>query len=238
VEGAFGMAISTAKLRAVFPFFREMDPDLLARIASRMTEKVLCRGTLIFLEGADGEEVYFLVSGAVMVSTLNKTKKVVFSILREGELFGEIALISKKAGRTATVETLTQTRLFALNKNDFCQLVEQERAFVHYLLLNMIERLTYANQKIYNLTFLSVRSRIIKQLLQLHDHRFAADRTDPEAAAPRLTHQQLADMVGAVRETVSKILQELQEEGMITVRNRQILLTDPALLRRKLEEES
>lgn len=232
------MTVSVARLRAAFPFFRNMDEELLVRVASRMTEKAYRKGTLIFLEGAKGEEVYFIVSGSVMVSTLNKTKKVVFSILREGELFGEIALICEKAGRSATAETLTQTRLYALSKNDFRGLVEQERAFVHHLLMNMMDRLTDANQKIYDLTFLSVRARMMKQLLQLHERRSADDPADPDAIVPRLTHQQLADMVGAVRETVSKILQELQDEGLIAIRSRQIRLTDPALLRRKLDEES
>lgn len=228
-------AVSVARLRSVFPFFKEIAPEALEPVASRIVEKSYPKGSLIFLEGSFGEEIYFILSGSVSVFTLNKTKKVVLSTLGEGDYFGEMALINPEAGRSTAAEALTAVRVYTLKKQDFLTLFGQDRNLLQHLLVCTMDRLSKANRQIYDLTFLSVRARIMKRLLALGRQ---ASLPDGRAPVPvRITHQQLADMVGAVRETVSKIVHELQEEGLIALRHRMIYLNDPALLEARLEEE-
>ncbi|GIO14826.1 cyclic nucleotide-binding protein [Cohnella xylanilytica] len=232
------MTITAAKLRSAFPFFQEMDPSLVEAVLPHISEKNYRKGSLIFLEGNKGEEVFFIASGAVSIFTLNRTKKVVLSVLREGDYFGEMALINPEPGRSATAETLAPTKLYSLRKSAFLLLFDRDRGFLRHLLLNTMERLNNANQQIYDMTFLSVRARIIKRLLSLQAQQ-PGSASGRESQLPlRITHQQLADMVGAVRETVSKIIQELQDEGLIRIERRMIRLAEPARLEKKLQEES
>jgi hypothetical protein len=98
------------------------------------------------------------------------------------------------------------------------------------------ERLRRANQQIYDLTFLNVRSRIIKKLIFMMESYSKVDSN--EYIIPvKITHQQIAEMVGAVRETVSKVLQELQDEGLIQIHDKIIHLKNLKILRSKLAEE-
>ncbi|WP_123041324.1 Crp/Fnr family transcriptional regulator [Cohnella candidum] len=226
------MAIDTSKLRTSIPFFREIEPALLERIVPLMFVKKLRKGEIIFLEGDEGDEIYFIGSGAVGIYTFDKAKKVTLAFLREGEYFGEMALMKPGLVRSATAETLMATRLYALRRIDFQTLIEQDRHLAFHLLDYTMERLRKANQQIYDLTFLNVKTRIIKRLLNL------GQEYGGQQIPVKITHQQLADMVGAVRETVSKVLQDLQDQGLIEIRDKLIRLTDVHTLERKLMEES
>lgn len=226
------MPIDSSKLRMSIPFFRDIEPALLERIIPLMFIKKLRKGEIIFLEGDVGDEIYFIGSGAVSIHTFDKAKKVTLAFLREGEYFGEMALMKPGLVRSATAETLMPTRLYALRRVDFQTLIEQDRHLAFHLLDYTMERLRKANQQIYDLTFLNVRTRIIKKLLHL------VDEYGGNQIPVKITHQQLADMVGAVRETVSKVLQEFQDQGLIEIRDKMIRLTDPKTLESKLMEES
>ncbi|MBB6636198.1 Crp/Fnr family transcriptional regulator [Cohnella thailandensis] len=232
------MTVTSAKLRSTFPFFKDTPTELLDKISPNIVEKSFRKGSVIFLEGSTGEEIFFIASGTVIVSTLNNSKKVVLSILREGDYFGEMALVMPGLARSATVETLTPTKLYSLRKSAFELLYDQDRAILVHLLLSSMERLNRANQQIYDMTFLSVRARIIKRLLALYDQYSLGDSKSEGPIPMKITHQQLADMVGAVRETVSKIVQELCDDGLIAIRQKMVYIADPALLRRRLEKEA
>jgi CRP/FNR family transcriptional regulator, cyclic AMP receptor protein len=99
-----------------------------------------------------------------------------------------------------------------------------------------MDRLRKANQHIYDLTFLNVRSRIIKKLLLLANN-YSTQETNDFIIPVKITHQQIAEMVGAVRETVSKVLQELQDEGLILIQDKLIHLQDLKLLRSMIASE-
>jgi len=226
------MPIVASKLRADIPFFREIDPSLLERIVPLMHERKWSKGEIIFLEGDEGDEIFFVGSGAVGIYTFDKSKKITLAFLREGEYFGEMALMRPGLVRSATAETLMQTRLYSLRRADFQTLIEQDRRLAFHLIDYTMERLRRANQQIYDLTFLNVRTRIIKRLL------FLAGEYGDDRIPVKITHQQMADMVGAVRETVSKVLQELQDQGLIEIRDKRIKLLDPQMLERKLLEDA
>jgi CRP/FNR family cyclic AMP-dependent transcriptional regulator len=183
------------------------------------------------IEGDEGDEIYFIGIGAVGIYTFDRSKKVTLAFLREGDYFGEMALMKPGLVRSATAETLRQSRLYALRRADFRTLIEHDRQLAYHLLDYTMERLRKANQQIYDLTFLSVRTRIIKRLLYLTEEYGGTQ------IPVKITHQQMADMVGAVRETVSKVLQDLQDEGLIQIRDKMIPLPDAKALGRKLLEE-
>jgi CRP/FNR family cyclic AMP-dependent transcriptional regulator len=97
-----------------------------------------------------------------------------------------------------------------------------------------MERLRKANEQIQDLTFLNARERILKILLRLSKEHGTLLPSGEMRINLKLTHQQIADLVGAARETASKILQELQEEGLIIVDQKKIILKDPVILEKKV----
>jgi len=226
--------IDTNKLRATIPFFKDIDQVLLEQLVPYMREETYKKGAVIFHEGDEGNQIFFIRTGMVSIYTSNKAKRITLAYLTKGEYFGEMALMQPGLARSATAETLTAVKVYSLHRSDFHQLVEKDRN-VPFLLLNYtMERLRKANHQIYDLTFLNVQHRIIRRLLDL-GKEVGATREDGSCHIPmKITHQQLADTVGAARETVSKVIIELQELALIDLSNKKLTLLNPEALINKL----
>jgi CRP/FNR family cyclic AMP-dependent transcriptional regulator len=140
-KGGMEITIDASKLRMSIPFFRQIEPVLLDRIVPFMIEKKFRKGEIIFLEGDEGDEIYFIGIGAVGIYTFDRSKKVTLAFLREGDYFGEMALMKPGLVRSATAETLIQSRLYALRRADFRTLIEHDRQLAYHLLDYTMERL-------------------------------------------------------------------------------------------------
>jgi CRP/FNR family cyclic AMP-dependent transcriptional regulator len=230
------MPVDGTKLRASIPFFRDIESALVDQLVPYMHQKNYRKGELIFLEGDQGNEIYFIGSGSISIYTFDKSKRVILAFLHEGEYFGEMALMKPGLVRSATAECLMPTRLYILRRNDFQLLIENDRNIAFHLLDYTMDRLRRANQQIYDLTFLNVRSRIIKKLIYMVGN-YVSDGQNEYVIPMKITHQQIAEMVGAVRETVSKVLQELQDEGLILIQDKMIHLQNLKLLRAKISDD-
>ncbi|QJD81764.1 Crp/Fnr family transcriptional regulator [Cohnella herbarum] len=230
------MFIDGDMLKASIPFFRDIEPELIERLLPYMYSKNYRKGELIFLEGDQGNDIFFIGSGSVSIYSFDKSKKVILAVLREGEYFGEMALMKPGLVRSATAECLMPTRLYGLRRTDFQLLIENDRNIAFHLLDYTMDRLRRANQQIHDLTFLNVRSRIVKKLLTLAQD-YSSDELNEFVIPVKITHQQLAEMVGAARETVTKVLQELQDEGLIAIQGKRVHLQDIQLIKKKLNEE-
>jgi len=227
--------IDTIKLRSSIPFFQDIDQLLLDQLTPYMKEVSFTKGNVIFHEGDEGNQIFFIRTGMVCIYTSNKAKRITLAYLDKGEYFGEMALMQPGLLRSATAEAMTSVKAYALHRADFQQLVEKDRN-VPFLLLNYtMERLRKANQQIYDLTFLNVQHRIIRRLLDLCKE-FGNLRADGAyQLTVKITHQQLADAVGAARETVSKILIDLQDQQLIIFQNKKLIVLQLAQLEEKIE---
>ncbi len=96
-----------------------------------------------------------------------------------------------------------------------------------------MERLRKANEQIYDLTFLDVRSRTVKMICRLSE-QYGTPKPGGTLINMKLTHQQLANMVGTVRESVTKVLQDLQEDGIIAIDKKYILVKEPESLKKQI----
>jgi len=219
--------IDMSKLRASIPFFRDIDQALLDQLVPYIREESYKKGAIIFHEGDEGNQLFFIRTGMVSIYTSNKAKRITLAYLTKGEYFGEMALMQPGLTRSATAETLTAVKAYTLHRADFQRLVEKDRT-VPFLLLNYtMERLRKANMQIYDLTFLNVQHRIIRRLLDL-GKEVGTQREDGTFLIPmKITHQQLADSDGAARETVSKIIIDLQEKELIDLNNKRLALLKP-----------
>ncbi len=150
------------------------------------------------------------------VYRIDNAKEIILSLFRGGDFFGEMSLIQKGLQRSATAETMDNCSIYTLVRSEFYHFMERTPKLCLRLLEVTMERLRKTNEQIYDLTFLDVRSRIIKTIFRLSE-QYGQPKTNGTFINMKLTHQQLANMVGTVRESVTKVLQELQEDHIITI---------------------
>jgi len=220
------------------PIFEDFDPEELRSVAPLFKERHYKKGTILFFEGDSGDELFIIQTGFVKIyrleHSLDQTKEITLALFRDGDFFGEMSLIQKGATRSATAETIEPSTIFTLTRNDFFGFMEKSPKLCLKLLEVSMKRLRKANDQIHDLTFLDVRSRIIKNI----------DRLSQEYGIPmeqgllidlKLTHQQIANMVGTVRESVTKVLQELQDDRIILIDKKRIIITDAVRLKKSIQ---
>lgn len=211
------------------PLFEDLDESELQEVAPLFAERKYKKGSILFFEGDSGNDMYIIKTGFVKIYQLADEKEITLALFRDGDFFGEMALIQKDLLRSATAETLETSTLFVINRSAFQHFLENSPTLCLKLLEVTMQRLRKANEQIHDLTFLDVRSRIIKNI-----HRLSEDYGKPIPGGLlidlKLTHQQLANLVGTVRESVTKVLQELQDRKIISIENKRIIIHDPKSL--------
>ena len=189
------------------------------------------KGNVIILAEDVGDTFFIIRKGQVKVSIIHEDgREVIFSLLGPGTVFGELSLLDGKP-RSANVVALKDTELITLRHSEFLQLVYQNPQVATALLSELASRLRRTDEKIEGLALLDVTSRISRTLLQL-----AADQgietTEGILIENRPTHQQLANMAGTTRETVTRVLKRLEAQRYLSSSGRRILI-----LREEVDEE-
>ncbi|WP_102349507.1 Crp/Fnr family transcriptional regulator [Bacillus sp. Marseille-P3661] len=215
------------------PFFEGLTEEDVKQLSKWCVERKFKRRSIIFLEGDVGDELYIIKKGSVEICHYYEDKKNILTILHEGNYFGEMALLQKGSSRSATAEAIETTSLYALRREDFARLLESNPKLMLNLLENTMDRLRQANELIHDLTFLNVRLRLNKLLVRLID-QFGSHHPKGMLINFKLTHQQIAELIGAARVTVTKLMLELQDEGIIEILNKKILVIDLEQLKEDL----
>lgn len=207
--------------------FRGMGRDALLHFAEVTREKRYPKGSVIVFADDPGDSLYVVRTGRVKVVLLGDDgREVILGVLGPGEHFGELSLIDDQP-RSAHVIAVEDSILLVLRREDFRKRVEGSPAVAWALLTELSRRLREADYKIGGLVLLDVPGRIARVLLEN-----APDETT-NVVQKRLTHQMIAQMVGASRETVSRTLGDFQSANWIAVERRTIRLTDREALRRR-----
>ena len=208
-----------------FPFFEQLSDEYLYDISALCKLKTYTKGEIIFGEGDEGDSLYFVISGVVQIYQNNHSRDIILAILREGDYFGEMALLQSEKFRSASAMTMDNTTLCVLKKNYFDQLVKSKPDILMHILETTLNRLRDANKLISDLTILDVRKRITRILIRLLEQHGVATESGILINF-KLTHQQLADMTSTARETVTKILLELQHDKLIRIDQKKIIVCD------------
>lgn len=207
--------------------FRGLGRDALQRFAEVTREKRYPKGSVIVFADDPGDSLYIVRAGRVKVVLLGDDgREVILGVLGVGEHFGELALIDDQP-RSAHVIALEDSVLLVLRREEFRRRVEASPAVAWALLTELSRRLRTADKKIGGLVLLDVPGRIARVLLE------NAPDEESNLVQRRLTHQTIAHMIGASRETVSRTMRDFQDANWISVEKRVIQITDrPALARR------
>lgn len=209
------------------PLFQDLAEDELQSLAPLFQETKRNRSSLLFMEGDTGDELFILKSGLVKIYRFDDDKEIILALFGPGDFFGDMAVIQPALNRSAAAETLEPCVIYSLKRPVLYEYMEKHPRMCIKLLEVTAQRLRNANDQIYNLTFLDVRSRVIRTILRLAEEQ-GIKQGDGVLINIRLTHQQLASFAGTSRESVTKVLQELSEEGALLVEKKRIFLPDHA----------
>jgi CRP/FNR family cyclic AMP-dependent transcriptional regulator len=208
------------------PLFRRLSTDERRGFAALAREQRFPRGTLIVRQGDPGDALFVVRSGAVKVAIVGDDgREVILDTLGQGAHFGELALIDGRP-RSAHVVAIEPAVLLVLRRDDFRREVERQPHVAWALLEELSRRLREADEKITGLVLLDVPGRVARLLLD----RAVGEPPQIERAP---THETMAQMIGASRETVSRAMRELQDLGLIAAERRKIRVIDAEGLTRR-----
>jgi CRP-like cAMP-binding protein len=219
--------MSYSPFLATVPLFKGLAPHELQRFADATREKSYPRGSVILFEDDPGDALFIVRVGRVKVVLVGEDgREVILGVLGVGDHFGELSLIDDQP-RSAHVIATEDATLLVLRREDFRRRVEETPAVAWSLMQELSRRLRRADDKIGGLVLLDVPGRIAQLLLDAADAQGGDTLTEP------LTHQTIANTIGASRETVSRAMKEFQDSAWIVVEKRRIRLADrPALEKR------
>lgn len=200
----------------LFSKLEASDVDL---IASYGVKRPFPRGAIVIYEGAEGDSCYIILSGRTKVYVSDdQGKEVILNILGAGDYFGELALIDS-APRCASVMALEGIQLFVVSKIGFEKCLSEHPELSLKLMHPLVQCIRCLTLNVKKLAFLDVYGRVARTLLEL-----ASDDTGISVIEPRPTHQQIADMVGASREMVTRIMKDLSAGNYISVEKDRIMI--------------
>ncbi|MFL5612127.1 MAG: Crp/Fnr family transcriptional regulator [Gemmatimonadaceae bacterium] len=214
---------------ATVPLFSGLDRSELEKFAEVTREKSYPKGSVILFEDDPGDSLFVVREGRVKVVLIGEDgREVILGVLGVGEYFGELSLIDDRP-RSAHVIAMEDSNLLVLRREDFRKRVESSPSVAWGLLTELSRRLRRADDKIGGLVLLDVPGRIARLLLDL------AEESGTSAIEKTLTHQTIAQMIGASRETVSRAMKDFQDAGWITVERRRIAIADRAALEQRAQ---
>lgn len=180
---------------------------------------------IIYYQEDPNNKFYIILEGQAKISKYTaEGKEITVEILGKGDIFGYASLIENKCSES-TVTTLTNSKMLILNGRDFLSLLADFPTIIHIILKNACLRLRNAYQHIENISSANVQKRVIRILLELgrQEGEYEGSKL---VYNTRLTHQELANLAGTSRETVTRILTFLKKNGYITVARSRITIPD------------
>ena len=214
------------------PLFAEMDPENSRALIESMNPVAFARGDVLFHEGDPGDRLFVIRSGKIKLGRRSSDgRENLLSVQGPGEMFGELSLFDP-GPRTATATVVADAELVELAHTDLVAWLEQHPTVAKHLLKALAHRLRRTNEALADLVFSDVPGRVAKALLDLAT-RFGEPTDEGVRVAHDLTQEELAQLVGASRETVNKALADFAARGWVRREGRAVVLLDADRLERR-----
>ena len=214
------------------PLFAALDDEQAAELRASMSEVTLARGDSLFHEGDPGDRLYVVMEGKVKLHrTSPDGRENMLAVLGPGELIGELSLFDP-GPRTATATAVTDTRLARLKKSSLRPWLNNRPEIAEQLLRVLARRLRRTNDALADLIFTDVPGRVAKNLLQMAG-RFGTRDGGVLRVTHDLTQEELAQLVGASRETVNKALADFASRAWLRLDGKSVIILDPERLARR-----
>ncbi|WP_299035982.1 Crp/Fnr family transcriptional regulator [uncultured Pseudokineococcus sp.] len=214
------------------PLFRGVGSAAAEALQASMTRVDVPRGGVLFTEGDEGDRLYVIVAGTVKLGRRAPDgRENLLAVLGPAEMLGELSLFDP-GPRTATATAVTPVVLAGLGPEDLERWLDGRPEVARHLLRALAQRLRRTNDSVADLVFTDVPGRVAKALLDLAE-RFG-ERSGAQVLVPHgLTQEEIAQLVGASRETVNKALADFSARGWLRLEARAVVLLDPERLERR-----
>ncbi|HXZ48338.1 MAG TPA: Crp/Fnr family transcriptional regulator [Usitatibacter sp.] len=213
----------TQTLKAV-PFFTQLSESELDVVRGLSTEKTYPKNAVVLTEGEMGDSLFMIQSGKVKVFIGDEDgREIILKILGPGDFFGEMSMIDKQP-RSASVTTIEPSHFLMLTHAAFERCVEQAPRIANMVMRVLAQRVREADRKIGTLALMDVYGRVASTLLELSVYN-----NGKLMVGEKLSQQDLANMVGASREMVNRILKDLSERGFISIESKSITIINREL---------
>ena len=207
------------------PIFADLDDTQLDRIARLGTRKKYKKGNIIVLEKEMGAALFVIITGKVkVVRTDEDGREVILSIFGPGEFFGEMSLLDGLS-RSATVVATAKSELFMIHRREFLDLLNEFPAVAISLLAELTMRLRKADAQIKSLSLKDAAGRVANVLLLLADD-VGVFKKGKVVIEDLPLQQDMANMAGTSRETVSRMIHQFVEKGHISLEGNRLTITN------------
>jgi len=217
-------SVSTLLLRNV-PLFAALPETQLTLLTRMVGRKSYPRSSTIIAAGDPTDALYIVISGRLKVMMSDdEGREVILAILGQGEFFGEMGLVDD-APRSASVIAIEPCELLTISRVDFKKCLAENFDIAQGVMRGLVKRLREADKKIGSLALMDVYGRVARLLMEM------AESVDGQmVVTKKLPKQDIAKMIGASREMVSRVMKDLQTSGYIEVRAGAIFLRDNLLV--------
>jgi CRP/FNR family transcriptional regulator, cyclic AMP receptor protein len=222
---------------ASIPLFARLNPAEQEKLGALMVRKKFKAQTAIFFQDDPSDSLYVVLSGSAKVfRTSEDGKDRILSVLRPGDAFGELAMI-EGLPRSASVEAVEETEMLSLSRHDFEAFARQHPEVLWRLLQTLCGRLRQVTEVVLDLSFRDVPYRVLQMLSQLLE-RHGEGGPDGWRIRIPLSAGELASMVGSNRETVSRMIETYERDGLVRREGQTWIVPDRQALARALEYAS
>ena len=207
------------------PLFTALDDASAATLRESMTQVKVSKGQTLFKEGDAGDRLFVVVEGKLKLGTSSGDgRENLLSILGPGDMFGELSLFDP-GPHTATATAVTDARVLALANDQVIGWVTAHPQVSLQLFKRLARRLRRTNEVLADLVFADVPGRVAKAIMDLGE-RFGTKKDDGLHVNHELTQEELAQLVGASRETVNKALADFAGRGWVRLEPRAVVVLD------------
>jgi CRP/FNR family transcriptional regulator, cyclic AMP receptor protein len=208
-----------AEILKGIPLFSSLKSETLRHLESVAVKRSYPKNTVLISEGDSSDQLYVILDGKIKVVVMDpEGREVVVNLLGAGDCFGEIAMIDGET-RSATIVTMEPTQVLTIGRADFTPILNSNTDLMLHLLKLLARKVRAATSMVESLAFEDVYARLIRLLTNL-----AKPKGNLLVVEQRLTHQEIANMIGSSREGVSRMLKALSSGGYISVDQKRICI--------------
>lgn len=204
------------------PLFSLLTTDQAQSIADSVVKRRFKRGELIVEQGTKSNALFILLNGRARVLTADtRGREVILAVLQPGDYVGEMSLIDNEP-HSATVRAEVQTDMLVLGRNEFARCLPDSSSLSYAILRGLVARLRNADRQIESLALLDVYGRVARTLLDM-----AEEEKGLKIIRGKVSRQDMAKVVGASREMVSRVMKDLEDKGVIeTLENGSVVIKE------------
>lgn len=218
-------AITQQFLRKV-ALFNDLPEESISLFDKRVSKKTFKKGEQIISEFEEAESIFFVKSGIVKLTKQDETgKEMIVCIRREGELFAEACLFNDSIYYPATATMIQPGEIFYLKTEDLEQELMMSPELAVVIIRHMSKNLNYMTSMLRDVALLDVYTKTIKTLGRLVE-QFELNKCQETNIEIPLTVQEFAHIVGASRESVSRVFSALRKDGIVEIQGRKIIIPE------------